>query len=35
MAKLADEIVADGIDADEVLRLRQELFRDGIVVQSR
>ncbi len=35
MAKLADKIVADGIDADEVLRLRQELFRDGIVVQSR
>ena len=31
MAKLADEIVSGGIDADEVLRLRQEIFRDGIV----
>lgn len=31
MAKLAEEIVSNGIDADEVLRLRREIFRDGIV----
>ncbi len=31
MAKLADEIVANGIDADEVLRLRREIFHDGVV----
>jgi len=31
MAKLAEEIVSHGIDADEVLRLRKEVFGDGIV----
>ncbi len=31
MAKLADEIESHGVDADEVLRLRQEVFRDGVV----
>ena len=31
MAKLADEILSNGIDAGEVLRLRREVFRDGIV----
>ena len=30
-AKLADEIVSNGIDADEILRLRREVFRDGVV----
>lgn len=30
MAKLADEIVSGGIDAGKVLRLRQEVFRDGV-----
>ncbi len=30
MAKLADEIESHGIDADEVLRLRQEIFGDGV-----
>ncbi len=31
MAKLADEILLHGIDSGEVLRLRREVFRDGIV----
>lgn len=31
MARLAEEIVSNGIDADEVLRLRREIFSDGIV----
>jgi len=31
MVRHADEILANGIDADEVLRLRRELFKDGIV----
>ncbi len=31
LAQLADEILGHGIDADEVLRLRREVFTDGIV----
>lgn len=31
MAKLAEEILSNGIDADEVLRLRKEVFGDGII----
>lgn len=31
MAKLADEIAGNGIDADEVMRLRREVFADGVV----
>ena len=31
MAQLAEEIVSNGIDADEVLRLRKEVFGDGVI----
>jgi hypothetical protein len=34
MAELAEEIVANGIDADEVLRLRKEVFGDGIITRD-
>ena len=34
MAKLAEEIVSNGIDADEVLRLRKEVFGDGIITRD-
>ncbi len=30
-AALAREILDNGIDAEEVLRLRRELFEDGVV----
>lgn len=31
MARLADEILGNGIDADEVMRLRRETFKDGVL----